>query len=158
MLQNELINNILTVGGIACLFFTVLLLIAAGTGIFDAVRDEEGKFKRPFSWKALLGLVLFLGGISSLLFWGNIRLINHSKEAINLMSLWLNAFGIFMIMHLFDLIIIDYLVVVKWHPKFLNLPDTLYYNSMRPHLEGFLRGIPFGMVVCFIVSLINYLM
>ncbi|MEM6316829.1 MAG: hypothetical protein AAF960_04125 [Bacteroidota bacterium] len=149
-----LLENILKVGGIGCLLFTAYLLLMAYGGVAAAMRDEDGNFKKERNWKTVLGgvtsLLFFLGG---LYYWGNQYYIAASLSTPSFFSLWLNAFGIFMVIHLYDLIVTDYLVVVKWHPKFLNLPDTDYYTIMSPHIEGFFKGLPLGMVVNLLVAL-----
>ena len=71
--------------------------------------------------------------------------------------LFLNAFGIYFFLMLFDLIVLDYLIVVKWHPKFLNLPDTDYYTKFKPHLKGFGRGLAIGIIFSAIISYISIL-
>jgi hypothetical protein len=74
----------------------------------------------------------------------------------SLTHLWFYSFCVFMIIHIFDLIVLDYLIVIKWHPKFLNLPDTDYYKTFKPHLIGFFKGIPLGVIASLISSLLYF--
>lgn len=147
-----MISNILYTGLIGSLIFTLIIIVVGTTGIFDAIRDKEGKFKKELNWQSVLGFSLMLGFIIGLFYWSNWRFVNMVGEIPSLMTLWANAFGTFMVLHLFDLLILDYLIIVKWHPDFLNLPDTDYYTKFKPHLEGFFRGLPLGLVLSFLVS------
>ena len=151
----DIIKNILLYGSIGCVLFTILLIIAGATGLASAVRDEEGKFRKKLTWKSALGFSLFMLFFCGIMYFGNVSLVDKNPEYNQFSILWLNAFGVFFVMHLYDLIVLDYLIIVKWHPKFLNLPNTDYYNTFRPHFEGFLRGIPLGAVVSLIVALLN---
>ncbi|MEM1124859.1 MAG: hypothetical protein AAGJ18_30760 [Bacteroidota bacterium] len=109
----------------------------AYAGVAAAMRDEDGNFKKERNWKTVLGGLTSLSFLLGGWYWGNQYYIAALSTSPSFFFLWLNAFGIFMVIHLYDLIVIDYLVIVKWHPKFLNLPDTDYYNIMSSHIEGF---------------------
>ena len=153
----EIIRNILIVGGIGSLIFTVFIAIIAYTGLAEETRDKEGKFKKKLTWKSVMAFILFVSFLLGLLYAGNTRLINSFEENPGLLLLWINSFGIFFVVNLFDLIVLDYLIIVKWHPKFLKLPDTEYYRTVEPHMKGFIKGISIGMVFSFIVSLVGHL-
>jgi len=154
--MNELINNILIWGALGSTIFLVLILIIAFTGIAAATRNEAGQFKKKLTWKSAIGFSIFSLFVFGLLHNGNIALIECYNSSPSLIILWLNSFGIFFFVHLFDLLVLDYLIIVKWHPSFLKLPDTDYYNIMKPHVDGFIRGIPFGIVVSFLIALFSY--
>ena len=103
------------------------------------------------------GNVPFCIFLLALLYWGNLRLIGKEGDQ-PFYALFLNSFGTFMFLHLYDLLILDYLIVVKWHPKFLKLPNTEYYHSMKPHIQGFIRGIPIGIVAALISAFLSQLL
>ena len=149
---STIIHNIIFSGAIGSLIFTAIIVFVAYTGIADAVRDKEGKFKKEWNWKSVVGLSLMLGFIIGLLYCSNQRLETLVGAQLNWLTLWGNAFGTFMFLHLFDLLVLDYLIIVKWHPDFLKLPDTAYYQTFKPHLEGFFRGLPLGIVLSLLVS------
>ncbi|NJN41825.1 MAG: hypothetical protein HC811_05945 [Flammeovirgaceae bacterium] len=153
--MNSLIVNILTIGGIGCLVFTAFILFMAYSGIASEMRDEEGNFKKNRNLKTVLGGTLFIFFLIGILYVGNLYLMESAEESPGLFQLWINSFGIFFLIHLYDLVILDYFVVIKWHPKFLNLPDTHYYKSFRPHLHGFIKGIPIGVGASFIASVLT---
>ena len=137
-----MIENILIVGGIGSVIFTLIIILLSTTGIAKAMRDEEGKFKKEFNRKTLLGAVVFIGFLTGLLHYGNLNYTNTLNANPTFFQLWVNYFGIFLIIHLFDLIILDYIIIVKWHPAFLKLPDTQYCKTMQLHINGFFKGGP----------------
>ena len=153
--DSAMIINILQVGGIACLLFTAVIVTVGLSGIADAIRDEHGNFRKEFNLKTVFGLLLMLFLILGMQIWGNLRCMQIREEPLGLMPLWINGFSIFMVLHLYDLIVLDYLIIVRWHPRFLKLPDTDYYTNLRPHFIGFIRGIPFGILLSLLASLVT---
>lgn len=136
------------------MIFTCLVLLMSFTGIASEMRDEEGNFTRTFNWKTILGGTFMISFLLGLLFIGNLYYIRSLSEKPDFLMLWLNSFCIFGVVHLYDLFILDYLVVVKWHPKFLKLPNTNYYRSFTPHVKGFIKGIPLGIIGSLLASII----
>lgn len=132
-------------GLVGAIIFTILLILIAITGLAAAARDQEGRFKK-LSPKSVLGFGIFLIFLIGFPAWGVIDWLSTLGECPSFYQLWLHAFSIFFVVHLYDLLILDYLIIVRWHPKWMKLPDTAYYNEFRPHLIGFIRGIPFGIV------------
>ena len=108
-----LIYNILKIGGLGCVAFTGFAAFMAYSGIASTMRDSEGQFRRKKSFKSILGGILFLSFLLGLLFAANL-FYGHSLIAKpSFLNLWLNSFGVFFVIHLYDLIVLDYLVVVK---------------------------------------------
>lgn len=152
-----MIINILKIGCIGSLVFTGYLIVMSKVGIASAIRDDNGKLKKEFNWKLIVGIVLSTTLLFGLLYVGNKFLINSLPENPSFLQFFLNSFGIFLVIHIYDLIIVDYLIIVKWHPKFLKLPNTEYYTTMKPHYEGFVKGFPIGVIASLLVSLISLL-
>ena len=149
-----MIKNILEIGVAGCVGFTGFLLFMSYSGIASAMRDEDGKFRKKVNFKSAIGAILFLCFILSFLCFANVKYANSLPFAPGFINLWINSLSVFFIIHIYDLLILDYLVIIKWHPKFLNLPDTNYYRSFRPHVIGFLKGIPLGIIASLISSLL----
>jgi len=150
-----ILQNASKYGFIGCFGFFAMLIVVDRTGIFKAVRDEEGNFRKKFNGTALLGMALMIAFMVSLFWWSNASLAKIYPFP-TLWEYWLNSFFVFFIIHLFDLIVIDLMLIVWWHPKFLNLPDTDYYTKSQPHIQGFFRGIPFGLIITLLVSVLYY--
>jgi hypothetical protein len=142
-------------GLIGCVGFFILLIVVDRTGIFKAVRDEEGNFKKKFNATAWIGMTLMFGFLITVA-WSSLIGLDKVVVLPSFVEYWLTAFITFFIIHLSDLIVIDIMLIVWWHPKFLNLPDTDYYTKSKPHIQGFFRGIPFGLVMTLLVSVIYF--
>jgi len=149
-----MLNNILEIGGLGCVVFTGLLLFMAYSGIASAMRDEDGKFRKEITFKTVLGGIIFLCFLLGWLFIANVKYANSLPATPGLIDLWINSLSVFFVIHIYDLLVLDYLIIVKWHPKFLNLPNTSYYRTFRPHVIGFLKGIPLGIIASFISSIL----
>jgi len=149
-----MIKSILEIGALGCVVFTGFILFMSYSGIASAMRDEEGKFRKEMNFKSVLGAIIFLCFLLGVLFIANVKYTNSLPSTPGLINLWINSFGVFFIIHIYDLLVLDYLIVVKWHPKFLDLPNTSYYRSFRPHVIGFLKGIPLGIIASLISSLL----
>ena len=133
---------ILLWGAIGSLIFTGALVVMRAAGVVDATRDPEGRFKR-LSMKALAGflfIVVLMIGFPAL---GTLAIVGG--DALSFWAAWGVAYGIYFIINLYDFVVLDYLVIVRWHPAFLHLPDTDYYRTTRPHAEGFVRGTLIGL-------------
>jgi hypothetical protein len=128
------------------------------SGIASSMRDEEGAFRKEVTFKSVLGALLFICFLLGLLFFANITYSNSLADPPSLINLWVNALGVFFVVHIYDLLVLDYLIVVKWHPKFLNLPNTSYYRTLRPHIVGFFKGISLGILASLIASLLFHWM
>ena len=152
-----MIISIVKSGIVGIIVFTLLLVLMSKTGLASAVRDNNGKFKKELNWKSILAVLVSLTVMFGLLYVGNMSLANTLSESPGFLKLFLNSFCIFLVIHIYDLVVLDYLIIVKWHPKFLKLPNTDYYTTMKPHYEGFIKGLPFGVIASLIVSLISLL-
>lgn len=152
-----MIINIVEIGAAGCVGFTGFLLFISYSGIASVMRDEDGKFRKELNFKSALGAILFLSLLFGLLCFANIRYANSLPTTPEFINLWINSFGVFFILHIYDLLVLDYLIIIKWHPKFLNLPNTNYYRSFQPHVIGFVKGIPFGIIVSLLSSLLTFL-
>ena len=125
------------------LILTTVLVVLRASGVVDATRDREGRFKR-LTAKGLIGFLTMLLLIVGFPAWGTLSVLDGDVSSF--WAAWGVAYGIFFVINLYDLVVLDYLVIVLWHPAFLKLPDTDYYRTLRPHAEGFVRGSVMGLV------------
>ena len=142
-------------GGLGCILFTIFLLIMSYSGIASAIRDENGNFKKDLNFKSVLGGLLFSFFLLGILVLANINYSYTLPNTHGFIELLINSFGVFLVIHIYDLLILDYLIVVKWHPKFLKLPNTDYYTTITPHIKGFLKGLPLGIIASVLASIIT---
>jgi hypothetical protein len=130
-------------GALGSVLLTTALVVLRALGVVDATRDREGRFKR-LSAKGLIGFLTMLLLIVGFPAWGTLAVLDGGIPSF--WAAWGVAYGIFFVINLYDLVILDYLVIVLWHPAFLKLPDTDYYRTLRPHAVGFVRGSVMGLL------------
>ena len=73
--------------------------------------------------------------------------------------LFLNAFGVIWIFNLWDLLILDWLIICSSPPKFAIIPGTegaAGYKDYAFHLRGFLIGTVLSIVAGLIVAAIGF--
>lgn len=131
---------LLGMGGLGCVGFTLLLAGAAASGMFDGIEDFERRFRRPrpsFALGVLVALAFIVG-------FPALAVVPYAAELPTFGHRWLASYVVFQVVNLYDLLVIDLLVVVWWHPAFLHIPDAPYFTTARPHVVGFFRGSLLG--------------
>ncbi|MEJ2607018.1 MAG: hypothetical protein P8Z41_10125 [Anaerolineales bacterium] len=76
----------------------------------------------------------------------------RSGLTIPFMVLFLLNFVHYIILFLFDTLVIDGLVIGVWRPEFLRLPDDMGAESMKKHM---LKSIPVGIVAGVALTVIS---
>ena len=145
----DLVLRMLLWGGVGSVIFTGLLLGMRALGVIDAARDPEGRFRR-LSVKSFVGFASVLALMVGFPALGSAMIL----EGPTFWSAWGVAYGIFFLINLYDFVVLDYLIIVRWHPAFLNLPDTDYYRTTRPHAEGLARGTVLGIPATLLSALL----
>lgn len=67
------------------------------------------------------------------------------------------VFMILFIILLFYTFIIDILVLVKWHPDFLNLPEKEAFTNAVYHLKTLIPGTIYSLIVSLSVTLFSWI-
>lgn len=124
-------------GLISSLLFTILVLFQLSGGGKNGVRDENGRVKTNLSrlqkGQFLLSLLIFI----LFPFLGAKSIIDAGRYSF-IYSVLVST-GILLFINLWDLIVIDLILLVKLG-KLFKLPDTPYYTTIEPHLKGFIKG------------------
>lgn len=108
--------------------------------------------------QAVLG-VFFIGATLVGLFYSNWQLVGRSGE-VAFLPLFLNTYFVFVFCNLWDLLVLDYFVLIVLKPKALfvdGIEQYAHYNNFTYHFRGFLKGLIIGLVLSLIVSLISTL-
>jgi hypothetical protein len=91
------------------------------------------------------------------LFYANARLAAGGGPAA-FVPLFLNTYLVFEVVNLFDLLVIDYLVLLVLKPPSLFIPGTLALGQDHGfgfHFKGFLKGSVLGVVISAVIALIS---
>lgn len=142
-------------GTLITVLMTGVLLIQHRLGFDHSIRDAQGRVRSggttPLAWLMPITVLLIMICVPvGAGFW----LDRTMDVRLSFSGYFLLAYGIFFVANLWDLLILDYLVLLKLRPRFLELPDTLYYTTFRPHLRGWARGLLFGIVSSLLAALV----
>lgn len=99
-----------------------------------------------------LALLLLLLGVPA---YSNVQLKRENQGKLTFLAAWLNAYAILVMFNLFDLLVIDYLFVIRLRPDFIVLPGTEgmeSYHDFFFHFVGFLKGLGGGLVPSLLIA------
>ena len=155
-----IVLNGLVKGLLFSLLFTALLFIHHFYGPGPEVRDERGKkvippeFKRFVITETIVLVVLMIGfGL-----WANLTLAAQMQESPSFLTYLAQCYAVLWIVNLWDLVVIDWILVVRFRPAFLELPDTPYFNQIRPHLIGWFKGHLFILLPALVTAGLSFLL
>ena len=106
---------------------------------------------------ALTGL-LFWGFAVGLFFYSTRSLIARNGSESLFLPVFLNTYLVFEVANLFDLFVLDYLLLIVMRPGFLFIPEAAgmeQYNTFAFHFAGFLKGLVIGVVLSLIVAVVT---
>jgi hypothetical protein len=142
--------------GVLALVFTGLLFVQHFLGFENSLRDEAGQLDAS---RSRIGQVMFVL-VFSLIIGGPviaIHLVEQRTGPLSFGGMWGLAYAIFFLANLYDLVVLDYFLVVRHRPSFIKgLPDTPYYTTMKPHVQGFARGSGIGAVTSLLSALLAW--
>ena len=133
-----------TWSAIGCALFTVFVVVVFRIGIVFTSRKEDGTLKRRIPVRGRLAMLVVPLGIVGLQVVANYFGIARKALEVSFPSLFLLNLGHYLILFVFDSVVIDGLVLSVWRPGFLRLPDAIGWESMKQHI---LLSIPIGAVV-----------
>ena len=90
--------------------------------------------------------------------YSNLKLKRQNDGHLSLKNAFINAYAVFAFSNLFDLLILDYLVMLRMRPRFAMLPGTEesdYTNDYFFHFVGFLKGMGYGMIPSLIIAFLT---
>ncbi len=105
--------------------------------------SQQAKIQRRFVAFPLLLLVF------SMPIYSNLKLKRQNHGTLSFLAAFLNAYGVSAFFNLFDLLVLDYLIVIGLHPDFVVLSGTegmTSYHDYFFHFVGFLKGLGIGLV------------
>ncbi len=137
------------VGSIA---FSVFVVLAFRTGIVFTARNEEGSLKEKIPLRGYLAMMGFMFCIVGFMVLANFIGLSRKGYVLSFGALFSLNLALFLILFLFDTIVIDGLVIGYWRPGFFDLPDAMGWDSMKKHM---LKSIPAGTVFGLVISAIS---
>jgi hypothetical protein len=99
-------------------------------------------------------LALFVGVL--VYFSSQLRVANGGSIAF--MTAFVNIYLLCLFFNVFDLLVLDYLMIVVWKPKFTIVPGfenvAYLYQNFAYHFKGFLKGLLITAVVSLVIAFI----
>ncbi len=132
--------------------FNVFVIVVFRTGIVWAARTRDGKLKKRIPWAGIFAMLSILGGIVGLQTAANYFGLASWGIPLSFGQLFLLNFGHYLILLAYDTFVIDYLVLSRWRPAFLLIPDEMNTESMREHI---IASLPIGTIIGAVLTAIS---
>lgn len=126
--------------------FNLYVLFVFRSGQVYAARKPDGTLKDKVPTRGIATMLGFLALLIGFLVAANLIGLSGSKDLLGFGALFLLDLGLYWILFVYDTLVIDWLVLGKWRPKFLMIPDEMGRESMAQHMRkslvmGTLSGI-----------------
>jgi hypothetical protein len=143
---------------IGCALFSAYVVVVFRAGMVFTARKEDGTLKEQIPLIGYLNMLFLLFGIVGFQVVANYFGVASKGYGVSFFSLILLNFGHYVILFLFDTIVVDGLVLSVWRPGFLRLPEAMSGESMMRHmLLSIPVGIMAGMVLSVLSAVVSYL-
>jgi hypothetical protein len=123
--------------------FSLYVLVVFRSGLVYTTRKQDGTLKKRIPLIGYLNMLAFLIIIIGFQFLANYLGLARRNVSADYLPLFLLNYGHYLILFLFDSLVIDGLVLSVWRPGFLHLPNAMNSESMKKHI---LISIPVGLV------------
>lgn len=142
---------------IGAIVFSAFVIIVFRTGIVYTSRKEDGLLKEKIPLRGYLTSIGLLLAIVGFLVLANYFGLVQRDFFLEFGTLLILNLVLFLILFLFDTLVIDGFVLGYWRPDFLHLPDAMGWESMKEHmLKSIPAGIAFGLVLSLLSSVITF--
>ena len=87
--------------------------------------------------------------------YSNLKLKRQNNGHLSFKTALTNAYAVFAFSNLFDLLVLDYLVMLRMRPRFAMLPGTQesdYTDDYFFHFVGFLKGMGYDIIPSLIIA------
>ena len=150
-MNQSIILTLLTWTVIGAAAFSVYVIVVFRTGLVYTARHRDGTLKDqiPLSGYATSFALLALSVLLVVGF--DYFALRAIGEPVSFLELWAWNYGLFLLIFLYDTIVVDYFVILIWRPGFLQLPDEMNRQSMMKHIKISLFKAP---VIVAVISLV----
>ena len=155
------VQNGLVFGGWLCVLFTVVLAVVGLVNpemmLGDYPPDVRAKYGPQSERAKRQGRVLLPVFVVALvsLFTASVLSLKQAVGDLTFGDVFLSALITMLTFNVYDLLVLDWLMFVKWQPRFVVLPGTegmAGYSDMRFHVRGFLIGLVWSVGLALVVA------
>jgi hypothetical protein len=139
-------------GVVGCALFSLFVVIVFRTGIVWTARGRDGLLKQKMPRSGYLAMLTIPLGLAGLQVAANYLGLARRGLELGFWSLWLLNLAHYLLLFIYDTLVIDGLVLAVWRPRFLKLPDEMGRESMGRHM---LMSLPVGVAAGLVLTAIN---
>ena len=140
----EIVLNYLALwSAIGWALFSAYVVVMFRTGLVYTARKDDGTLKDQMPPSGQLNMLALLIAIVGFQVAANYLGIVSKGYEISFLSLLLLNLAHYLVLFLYDTVVIDGLVLSVWRPYFLRIPEAMSGKSMLLHI---LRSIPVGLI------------
>jgi len=154
MSMSEIVPYLAIWGIIGSVIFSFFVILVFRTRIVYTAREEDGSLKEKIPLRGYLTSGIFLLCIVGFLVLANYLGLFRKGIQLSFGALYTLNLTLYLILFLFDTIVIDGFVLGYWRPAFLQLSEAMGWTSMKEHM---LKSIPVGIIIGFIIALFSTL-
>ena len=137
--------------------FTSIILFAIRKNLLSSILNEDGTYKEKLSPQGRITALLMFVGVTILPVMFDVVVLGRLETPIRFSEYFIVNFWLLFVLFLWDTIIIDFFVLVKWRPRFLIVSEKLCAKSMKSHILSSIRLQLFPMVlIAFTISAVFY--
>lgn len=152
MSPGEIILYLVTWGIIGAVLFSFFVIYVFRSGVVYTSRNEDGLLKEKIPPEGYLTAGLFLLSIVGFMVLANFFGLVRQNYQLSFSALYLINLVLYLLLFLFDTIVIDGLVLGYWRPAILQLPEAIGWVSMKVHI---IKSLPVGAFFGLMVSLVS---
>jgi hypothetical protein len=123
--------------------FSAYVVVVFRTGLVYTARKDDGTLKDQMPYSGQLNMMAFLLAIVGFQVLANYLGIVREGYQISFLSLLLLNLAHYLVLFLFDTLVIDGFVLAVWRPSFLQIPEAMGGESMMRHI---VQSLPIGLV------------
>lgn len=144
MAAGEVVRYLALWCAIGCVLFSLFVVVAFRTGFVYTARREDGLLKERIPVKGVMAMLTVPVAYIALQLVANSLGLARRGVSLGFGRLYLLNFAHYLVLFLYDTLVIDGLVIGVWRPSFLRLPDAMGRQSMKRHM---LVSIPAGLLI-----------
>ena len=153
---NQLLVHLLIWSLVGIVVFNLYIVVVFRTGIVYTSREQDGTLKQRLPLSGVLSSLSILVGIIAVQLASSFSLLSSLTDPVSFWVLLALNYALFLVLFLYDTLVIDFFVIGRWRPAILNLPDEMDAGSMAEHIRASMVVAPLiGLVLSLVSTLVT---
>jgi hypothetical protein len=142
---------------IGAVLFSLFVVFVFRSGVVYVARKKDGTLKEKVPLAGFLIMAGFLSAIVLFFVTANHFGLAQNQITVGFRTLFALNYALYLILFVFDTLVIDGLVLAYWRPGFLRLSNELNKESMKEHITKSVPvGTGLGLVFAGLTTTISY--